>query len=395
MSCKRVASPAELESHLAALRGREAELKAELKAALLASQRPATQVPKPCTPRMQDVALSIFALADLTVDAPLKYLSMQGRAASEADVRGWHAALPAEAQAGLGNALPDDVLGMRRRAEARRFLSELRLVSWVREQNLSKGVAPTSTLTLERAAPDLVHGGHKKSKYRWVRRRMSRWGGHRARFGHGDQLSQEEFRQKACPAFEPSVDRCLATQTRCFRGPCFGPIFRARNWASCWSSLSGAQNEGRKLALALGRKSLQFLCRLGLVWLTGTGTKAFGCWRWSGFLQACGDQQKPLLLLNMDETTVRLCPQVRRGWVIGDDPGERKQLLRRGPGLSLKERRSALMLVCFLADKAELQHLLPPSVLEQRARDYKGRGRCFERVDSRQHALYSAKEQLG
>jgi hypothetical protein len=360
MSRKGTASPAELESCLAALRRREAELKAELGESSSALRQPAVGAGKPCTPRTQDVALRIFALADLTVEAPLKYLSLQGRPASEADVRTWHAALPAEAQARLRDELPGDVLGGRRLAEARGFLSEFRLASWVQEQNLSKGVAPTSSLILERAGPDLVRGSCKKSKYRWVRKFMSRWGGRRARFGHGDQLSQEEFRQKACPALEASVGRSLARRTLCFGGPDERPVFRARKWGPLLQFSRAVPERGPGNGSRSGPRKSTISWPVSVqLWQTGFVAQAFGCWRWSGFLQACGDQRKPLLLLNMDETSVRLCPQVRKGWVIGDDPGERKRLLRRGPGLSLTERRSALTLVSFLADKAEFQHLLP------------------------------------
>ena len=94
------------------------------------------------------------------------------------------------------------------------------------------------------------------------------------------------------------------------------------------------------------------------VGLKSVRSEAFACWKWSGFLQSCGDQDKPLLIINMDETSVKLCPQVRKGWIVAGPEGL-KSLRRRGPGLSLAERRSAITLVSFLADKPEYQHLLP------------------------------------
>lgn len=60
----------------------------------------------------------------------------------------------------------------------------------------------------------------------------------------------------------------------------------------------------------------------------------------------------------MDETPIRLCPRVRKGWVVAADEG-RKQLLRDAPGPSLGEKRTALSLVAFLASKSEFQGLLP------------------------------------
>jgi hypothetical protein len=193
-----MASLMQLQSHVAALRHREAELEAELQEALHAPP-PLPPPPKVCTSRTREVALRIFALADLSVDKPLKYLSKHGRTVCEGDVRGWYSALSADSQSELRIALPGDELGLRRLEEAQAFLRELQLVSWVREQNASKGVAPTSTLILEQAGPDLLRSCRKQNQFRWVRRCMTRWGGHRARFGHGDQLSQEEFREKARP----------------------------------------------------------------------------------------------------------------------------------------------------------------------------------------------------
>lgn len=205
-----MASRSELESRVQFLRCREADLLAQA-AVVSAALRPpadrAAEKPRPPTLRMKEVALRIFALARLQVEPALKYLSLQGRAATEADVRAWHAALSAEAQAALQQAAPDDQLAQRRLGEARKFLNELGLVTWVQEQNYSKGIAPTSTLILERAGRDLVRSRQSKNKMRWVRRLMRRWGGHRGRFGYGDGLSLEDFRAKVCLALQPIVGR--------------------------------------------------------------------------------------------------------------------------------------------------------------------------------------------
>jgi hypothetical protein len=64
-------------------------------------------------------------------------------------------------------------------------------------------------------------------------------------------------------------------------------------------------------------------------------------------------------MLNVDETSVKLHPPVRKGWVVAADSRERKALLRTGDGSSLASRRSAVSLVSFLADSVEIQKLLP------------------------------------
>ena len=86
--------------------------------------------------------------------------------------------------------------------------------------------------------------------------------------------------------------------------------------------------------------------------------KAFACWKWSNFLQASGDQAKPLLLINMDETSVRLRPDARKGWAVARGR-ERKSLLRKGPGKSLAARRSTVTLVSFVRDSDAVQPSLP------------------------------------
>lgn len=87
--------------------------------------------------------------------------------------------------------------------------------------------------------------------------------------------------------------------------------------------------------------------------------KAFGCWRWCGFLQSCGDTTKPLIMVNLDETSVKLAPCPRKGWVVAGHREERLALLRDGDGSSLQERRSAISLVSLVADSEEVQRLLP------------------------------------
>lgn len=83
-----------------------------------------------------------------------------------------------------------------------------------------------------------------------------------------------------------------------------------------------------------------------------------GCWAWCGFLQRVGDESKPLLMLNVDETSVKLCPSTREGWVVADRQ-QRESLPRQSNGASLRERRSALSFVAFLSDSEEVQRLLP------------------------------------
>lgn len=92
--------------------------------------------------------------------------------------------------------------------------------------------------------------------------------------------------------------------------------------------------------------------------MKGGRAQAFGCWTWSNFLQTVGDQGKPLALLNMDETSLKLSPETKEGWVVADRP-DRESLVWQTNGASLGERRAAVSLVAFLCDKVEIQRVLP------------------------------------
>ena len=67
---------------------------------------------------------------------------------------------------------------------------------------------------------------------------------------------------------------------------------------------------------------------------------------------------KPVLLLNLDETSIKFAPAERRGYVVFDLRG-RRTILRQGPRPSLGEKRSAISLVSVLCNVPEIQPQLP------------------------------------
>ena len=188
-------SLADLQSQVSELRLREASIRNQFKR-YRAKQSRASK-PLDCTPWMKAVAVRIWALADVQAGAGRKYLRAKKRVASEADVREWYTSLSAEARAGLLSPPVGDKAAARQVAEARRFIDESQLIAWVREQNTRKGIAPIAGAVLRKAGPTIAKGKHKSNRYRWLRRCMSRWGGRRARFAHGDSLTTEEMQEKA------------------------------------------------------------------------------------------------------------------------------------------------------------------------------------------------------
>ena len=63
-------------------------------------------------------------------------------------------------------------------------------------------------------------------------------------------------------------------------------------------------------------------------------------------------------MINLDETSIKLCPATTRGYVIFDLRG-RRAILRQGPRPSLSMRRSAVSLVALVCDDDLIQPLLP------------------------------------
>jgi len=87
-------------------------------------------------------------------------------------------------------------------------------------------------------------------------------------------------------------------------------------------------------------------------------SQARACWKWSNFLATlAGD--KPILRVNLDETSCKLHVQPRRGIVMEPCSKRRRKLLRQGRGPSLQQKRAAVSLVAFACDDEAVQRQLP------------------------------------
>ena len=142
------------------LRRRVAELRAcaaQVGRAARAAQRREQQAARNAatdswTTRRQDEALTVYLLADGSLEAAVAFLvhvsagkkAFDGAATESvrAQVQAWLLARP---WADLSRLLQPDTMAGRARAQAaRKFVAERHLAEWVRDQNLSKGLAPPS-----------------------------------------------------------------------------------------------------------------------------------------------------------------------------------------------------------------------------------------------------------
>ena len=91
--------------------------------------------------------------------------------------------------------------------------------------------------------------------------------------------------------------------------------------------------------------------------------EASAFWRWSNFLQSLDPPERERVLINVDETCVRLVPDEGRGHVTNRAYRlfmEGKPMGRRA---SLAARRSNITHVAAICDKPNIQRLLPQVVL--------------------------------
>ena len=162
----------------------------------------------------QRAALIVFASTGYEMEPSVHYLERVGRrrgwpAAAEGALRAlveeWFLAVRVDDLAAMTDAVaPSDPAAMR---DAAPVIEEWRLASWVRLQNVEKGVAPsTADLLLKVASCRLVHGqpepqsrgtSANSASRKWASRFRLRWGGRYGALPVGEDLPLEEMLAKA------------------------------------------------------------------------------------------------------------------------------------------------------------------------------------------------------
>lgn len=88
-------------------------------------------------------------------------------------------------------------------------------------------------------------------------------------------------------------------------------------------------------------------------------SQARACWRWANFLAAASPSNKPVLRINLDESSIKMHTDVQPGLVAEASPKRRRRMLSEGKGPDLQTRRSAATLIAFICDDVEVQQRLP------------------------------------
>ena len=86
-------------------------------------------------------------------------------------------------------------------------------------------------------------------------------------------------------------------------------------------------------------------------------------WRWSNFLQSVDPPERERVLINVDETSVRLVPDEGPGHVSRRAYRLFLEGVTMGRRASLAQRRSTVTHVAAIMDKPNVQRILPQMVL--------------------------------
>ena len=326
----------ELRSAMRELTRQQAKLKREAKATLPASP----------TPWMRSVALKVFALAGDDACVAAEYLRWKGRSVSVAEMRALGAGLSEDDRQALVRPPVGEPRAARQLAEARKFIAERTVVTWVRQQNTERGIAPTPGAIIDEFASSAGPAGRRSSRHKWLRRLSSRWGGRKAVFRNGDQLPKEVLEHKARPCCLPG--HLLAKVAARLLEPRCGPKFGTPKQASSRK----VPNPGTIFGSPIGAASLAKK-------VFGGDQQARACWKWSNFIRACNTEGKPVLHVNLDETSLKLHVPALPGLVFEPCRKRRRRLLREGHVPDLGTRRAAVTLVAFACNDQRVQKLLP------------------------------------
>ena len=184
------------------------------------------------SPHIEHASLIVYVLAGYTAEPSAHYL--RGVAAK----RRW----PPKSAGALADLVEAifmrvDVLDIARLSDlcepsdpralraAVRVVHEWRLVTWVRDLNIAKGVAPHTDAVLHQcehirlsfptaAMPPARRGCTESSARMWVSRWRRRWGGRHGTLRVRDDLPVDEMRRKACLCVPHCLILCTQNQDR-------------------------------------------------------------------------------------------------------------------------------------------------------------------------------------
>ena len=196
--------------------------------------------------------------------------------------------------------------------QAQRFTVEVDLEGWVEDQKVHKGINPAPGLVLRHASMlKASKGVGAASTCRGERRWLQRWRSRRVlqlrKFPVQERLSVDHMQLKfdhQADGYEYTCSRIAAALTR---GPGKnGDHFLVQFLVPFY--WRGTEKGARKRSSFFTNSPKVLLKSVLLM-----RPEIAASWRWSNYLQSRGAPGRPQVLINLDETNVKLVPQEREG----------------------------------------------------------------------------------
>ena len=236
---------------------------------------------------------------------------------------------------------------------AARFLKECHLSKWVEKRNMEQNIAPLVSLVAHEARasnclPPEPTSTKLKSQLQWLRRWRRRWNITLGCIAAREHIPPDEGRRKAS-----FIEKVCA-------GATFWLIF------GCVLVNDRTQNGGHYMAAVLGppsyfTKELAATRRPPFLSSRQTffETQATAVWNWANFLHARIPPHERAVVVNMDETSIRLYQKPGKGCVVKVARKEKRSAKSLTRNVTKGQLLGTFTHVAMICDDADLQPHLP------------------------------------
>ena len=316
---------------------------------------------------MANILTAIFVLTHPSTELACAYLEQKwpqwnsDRDHLQTQLQNWYGQLLATT--GIDSVLnPTTTSGQSVLSKAQSFVAEFRLHSWVENANVQQGIAPLSSVVLERAAGrstsstqvSLIRPNMKrKEQLQWLRRWRRRW-----RVGFGSILARDTLPPEEC-------------RKKVLQNTLLHPFFFTP-WLPFLESPTHPKPKKRVLFMAhiLGppimfkvneaAKNNPHFYHLGDFSCLAQATAV---WRWSNFLHDRSPPGRQIVRINMDETSIRLHQVVRAGHLTVRARALKRSARSLTSSALTSQTRGMFTLVAFVSDNETIQNILPQILL--------------------------------
>ena len=236
---------------------------------------------------------------------------------------------------------------------AARFLKECHLAKWVEKRNMEQNIAPLVALVAHEARaskclPPEPTSIKLKSQLQWLRRWRRRWNVTLGCIAAREHIPPDEGRRKAS-----------LTEKVCARDSfwlIFGSVFvndRTQNGGHYMAAFWGPPYDFTQELAATRRPPFSGPRH------TFFQTQATAVWHWANFLHARIPPHERAVVVNMDETSIRLYQKPGKGYVVKVARKEKRSAKSLTRNVTKGQLLGTFTHVAMICDDADLQPHLP------------------------------------